>query len=83
MLAIGAEDQAEEVALVDFFSEALVREVGELIGLQIENRDRLHGQGFLRSIAIVEQSGVAAVRADCDSGGEAVGAGDAAGSGNR
>ncbi len=64
------------------FAEALVGIVGELIGLQIENGDRLHGQGFLRAIAVVQKRGVAAIRADRDGGGKAVGAADAAGSGD-
>src|ERR1019366_6972099 len=83
VLAIGTEDQAEEVALVHFFAEAFVGIIGKLIRLQIEDRDRLHGHGLLGSIAVVQQRGVAAVRADCDGGRKAVGAADVAGSGYR
>ena len=64
------------------FAEALVGKFDDLIRLQIKNRDRLHGHGFLRAVAVVQERGVAAIRAQCDGRGKAVGAADAAGGGN-
>ena len=83
MFAIGTENQTEEVALVHVFAEALVGKFGDLIRLQVENCDRLHGHGFLRAVAVVQERGVAAIRAERDGGGKAVGRADAAGRGNR
>src|SRR5579864_7785178 len=73
MFSVGTEYQTEEVALVHFFAKALVRIVQKLIGLEIENGDRLHTHRLLRAVAVVEKGGITAIRTKRDGGGKAVG----------
>src|SRR5450631_2385739 len=46
---------------MSFLGETLFRKIGDLIGLQINDGDRLFRAGFGGAITIVEQRGVAAV----------------------
>ena len=80
--AIGTEGEAEEVALMGVVAEALVGKIGEAVGLQIEDGDRLMGAGRLGAVAVVQERGVTLVRAERDGGGETVYGGDQAWRGN-
>ena len=77
MLAVRTERQPEEVALVRLVAQARVWILGDLVALEIEHRDRLMRQRFLRAIAVVQQRGVAAVRTQHHRRGKAVGAANA------
>ncbi len=81
MFSIGAKNEAEEIALVNAFllAKTLVGKIGKPIRLKIQHSDGLHGHGFLRAIAVVEQRGITPIGAEGDGGGKAVGAGNSPG----
>ncbi len=61
MLSVGAEGQTNEIALVSVLGKPCIGKVGDLIGSEIEDRDRLVPQSFLRSMSIIEERGVTSV----------------------
>ena len=52
--AVGAECQSQEITLMGIFTQAIIRKVGELIGLQIDYHDRLPDSVGLGTIAVIE-----------------------------
>ena len=72
MIAIRAERKANKIALVSFFGQAIFREIGELVGAQIEYRDGLVCLVLLRAVTVVENRSVAAVGAHSHRCGETV-----------
>ena len=67
---------------MSLIAKAFVRVIRQLIGFEIEYGNRLHGKSLLRSVTIVQQSGITAVWAQRYRGGKAIGAADASGRGN-
>jgi len=61
VVAVGAEGQAEEVALMGIFTETVVGKIGDLITFQIQDRDGLMRVTLLRAVSVVQRSGVAIV----------------------
>src|SRR5215471_2164720 len=45
-------------------SEAGIREVGDLVRIEVEDGDRLVGQGLLRAVPVVQLGGIVAVRTE-------------------
>ena len=62
MIAVGAEGQPEEVALMRILAKAVIGKVGKLIAFQIQDRDGLVRLTLLRAISVVQRRGIAIVR---------------------
>src|ERR1017187_10979757 len=77
MLTIRTERQAQEVALVRFIAQPRVGILDDLVTLQIEHRNGLMRQRFLRAVAIIEQRGIASIRTEHHRRRKAVGAANA------
>ena len=61
MIAVGAEGQPEEVALMRLLAEAVIGKIGDLIAFQIQNCDGLMRLTLLRAISVVQSRSVAVV----------------------
>ena len=86
MLAVGREGETDEITLARgriVGDEPIVRKIVQLIVAQVENGNRLASAGFLRPKPLIEQRGVVAIGAQRDGRGEAVGAREIAGDGER
>ena len=68
MVAVGAEGQPEEVALMGILTETVIGKIGQLITFQIQDRDGLVSLTLLRAVSVVQRSGVAIVGTERDSG---------------
>ena len=79
MFAIRTEGQAEKITLVHVFAESLVGIIRKLVRFQVEDGNRLGRVSLLRAVAVVQQRRVAAIGADRDGGGKAVGGGNVSG----
>src|SRR5205823_12857916 len=76
-----AEHETKEVTLRRVLSQACIGKIDQTIGGEIKNRDRLMCLGLLGSVAVIEQSCVAAVRTQGNGCGKAVDAADSSGGG--
>ncbi len=81
MLSIGAEHESEEIALVSLQRKSRIGKVSHFVALQIEDADGLHAERVLAAKAIVQKSGIAAVRAESNCCGKVIRAGNASGDG--
>src|SRR5713226_6006749 len=72
MTAVGAEGQAEEIALVRVFGQMIVGEIRDLIRVQIQDSDGLMGLIVLCAITIVQERSIASVAAKGDGGRKAI-----------
>src|SRR5271166_1436921 len=79
MLAVRTEHEPNEVTLMSLGPESFIGIIGDLIRFQIEHRNRLVRQRLLRSVAVVQRRGIAAVWTHNHRSGKAVRAPDAAG----
>src|SRR4029077_1810180 len=61
MFPVRTESQAEEIALVRFVIKSRIRKVRDLVGDQIQNGDRLMGEGLLRPVSAVQQGRIVAI----------------------
>ena len=64
MLPVGAEREPNEIALMGVLGKPCIGETRDLIGVEIEDRDGLVPQSFLRPMAIIEERGVMSVGAE-------------------
>ena len=64
MLSVGAEREPNEIALMGVLGKPCVGEIRDLIGAEIEDRNGLVPQSFLRPMAIIEERGVMSVGAE-------------------
>ena len=72
MAAVGAEGEAEEIGLLGIAGEAVVGEIAEFVGLQIEDGEGLFFAGGVGAIAAVKKEGEATIGGDDRGGGEIV-----------
>src|SRR5260370_29111235 len=72
MGAVGTESQAQKVALMSTFGEAGIGKIRQLIGPEIENRDRLLSLRLLCTVSMVPQGGILTVGAYPDGGGKTI-----------
>jgi hypothetical protein len=72
MSAISAEGEAEKIALVRIFTEPVVGKIGDLAGLEVENRDGLAAASLLGAIAGMQHGGKLAVGTEGNCGGETI-----------
>src|SRR5258707_15319751 len=72
MGAVGTESQAQKVALMSTFGEAGIGKIRQLIGPEIENRDRLLSLRLLCTVSMVQQGGISTVGAYRDGGGKTI-----------
>jgi hypothetical protein len=73
VFAVETEGQAEEVGLVGFAAEAIVGKVGELVGFQIEDGERLFLSRSIGAEATVKKNGEAAIGREGDGGWKIIG----------
>ena len=72
MAAIGAEGQAKEEGLFGVAAEAVVREIAEFVGGEIQDGEGLLFAGGVGAVATMKKNGIAAAGGDCRGGGEIV-----------
>ena len=72
MIAIRAEGQSDEITLGRGFGEARLREIGELVGLEIKDGDGLMSPVGLGTVAVVEERGIVLVWTPGDGAGKSV-----------
>ena len=61
VFAVEAEGQAEEICLTGFTAETIIRKVGEFVGFEIEDGERLFLSRGIGAIAAVEEDRKAAI----------------------
>lgn len=72
MCAVQAKSQAKKVGLFGFAAEAVIGEVAQFVGFQIENRERLLFVGGVGAVAAVKENGEAAVRGNGGGSGKVI-----------
>lgn len=65
MLAVQAEGKAEEISLPGIAAKAVVGEITEFVGSQIQYGERLHSLGSVGPETTVEKNGKMLVGRDC------------------
>ena len=79
MLAIEAECQAEEKGLLGVLGEALVGEIAEFVGFEIQNREGLFFSGGVGAKTAVKEDGIATIGRNGGGRGEIINAARIAG----
>ena len=72
MMAISAEGEAEEIGLLGVAAKAVVGEIAEFVGGEIQNGEGLFFTGSVGAVAAVKKNGEAAAGRDGGGGGEIV-----------
>src|ERR1700723_2580627 len=76
MLAVRTKDQPQKITLIGLVAQPRVRIIEEMIIREIKYRDGLVRQALLRSVAVIEQCGIAAIRTEGNRSGKTIRAAD-------